>query len=108
MIGLYERYLAQSPTWRDDNNERSFYSRLTRNVKKFPLFDLLGTGSADIYDAIFDLEVSNEADLFADSDDEQQHTRNIAPASGDTFRPATVCSRYRAHRCIYLLPGHPI
>ena len=86
MIGLYERYLAQSQTWRDDSNKQSFYSRLTRNVKKFPLFDLLGTGSADIYDAIFDVEVSNEADLFADSDDEQQRTRNLAaPASGDTL-----------------------
>ncbi|EPT01375.1 hypothetical protein FOMPIDRAFT_133127 [Fomitopsis schrenkii] len=80
IIGIYERYLAQSQIWRD-STEQSFYSRLTRNMKKLPLFDLLGTGSADIYEAIFDVEVSQEADLFADSDDEQQRTHIIAPAS---------------------------
>lgn len=84
IIGIYERYLAQSQIWRD-STEQSFYSRLTRNMKKLPLFDLLGTGSADIYEAIFDVEVSQEADLFADSDDEQQRTHIIAPASGDTL-----------------------
>lgn len=83
IIGIYERYLAQSQIW-SNNTEQGLYSRLTRNMKKLPLFDLLGMGSADIYDAIFDVQVSEETDLFADSDDEQR-TRIIAPESGDTL-----------------------
>ncbi|TFY62593.1 hypothetical protein EVJ58_g3769 [Rhodofomes roseus] len=94
IISLYERYLVPSQTWRENGaDQSSFYSRLTRNVKKIPLFDLLGSGSADIYDAIFDVEVSNETDLF-DSDDEHEPERAAAPGeallsfpSRDSLRP---------------------
>lgn len=82
IISIYERYLAQRQTWRDGDADQSFYSRLTRNVKRIPLFDLLGSGSADVYDAIFDVEVSHETDLF-DSDDEHEGERTTVP--GETL-----------------------
>ncbi|KZT73077.1 hypothetical protein DAEQUDRAFT_684684 [Daedalea quercina L-15889] len=81
IIGIYERYLAQRQTWRDGSFDQSFYSRLARNIKKIPLFDLLGSSSTDVYDAIFDVEV-HETSLFDDSDDERQREHIFGPTSG--------------------------
>ncbi|KAH9944849.1 hypothetical protein B0H21DRAFT_441053 [Amylocystis lapponica] len=66
IIGIYERYLAQGQKWRESSSETAhhLYNSLTRKMKNIPLFELLGSSSTDIYDAIFDVELSHEDALF--------------------------------------------
>ncbi|CCL98789.1 uncharacterized protein FIBRA_00794 [Fibroporia radiculosa] len=88
VIGVYERYLAQGRKWREDGTEaaHNLYARFTRQVKNIPILDLLGSSSTDIYDAIFDVELLHEPELFPDSDDEISRGLLVFP-SRDSLYP---------------------
>ncbi|PCH42243.1 hypothetical protein WOLCODRAFT_137784 [Wolfiporia cocos MD-104 SS10] len=89
MIGIYERYLAQSQQWRESSSDsgRSLYARLTRKIKHFPLLEFLGSSSTDVYDAIFDVEISHDSDLFPESDDETHAAQLASLPSRDSLQP---------------------
>ncbi|KAI0951035.1 hypothetical protein AcW1_008184 [Taiwanofungus camphoratus] len=92
IIGIYERYLAQGQKWRESRSDAAhhLYTRLTRKMKNIPVLDLLGSTSTDIYDAIFDVEASNEDDLFEDSDDEASAPALLSFPSHDSLRPPSI------------------
>ncbi|EED84303.1 predicted protein [Postia placenta Mad-698-R] len=89
VIWIYERYLAQGQ-WRDNSPDaaNSMYSRFTRKMKSLPLFDLLGTHSTDIYDAIFDVEMSHDTDIFFDSEDEMPASHFLSSHDSLHFPPS--------------------
>ncbi|KAI0707123.1 hypothetical protein C8Q76DRAFT_748084 [Earliella scabrosa] len=72
IIAIYERYLAQGQKWREASSTRAhnIYASLSRSVKNMPILDLLGSSSVDVHEAIFDVDVEGEVDLFADSDED--------------------------------------
>ncbi|KAI0661788.1 hypothetical protein C8Q70DRAFT_910386 [Cubamyces menziesii] len=72
VIAIYERYLAQGQKWREASAEKAhnIYASLSRRVKHMPILDFLGSSSMDVHEAIFDVELRDEVDLFGDSDAE--------------------------------------
>ncbi|KAH9856662.1 hypothetical protein C2E23DRAFT_772105 [Lenzites betulinus] len=70
VIAVYERFLAQGQKWREASAERAhnLYASLSRKVKHMPILDFLGSSSMDVHEAIFDVELHDEVDLFGDSD----------------------------------------
>ncbi|KAI8980049.1 hypothetical protein BD414DRAFT_493449 [Trametes punicea] len=70
VIAIYERYLAQGQRWREASVEKAhhLYASLSRRVKHMPILDFLGSRSMDVHEAIFDVELRDEVDLFGDSD----------------------------------------
>ncbi|KAI0671407.1 hypothetical protein C8Q78DRAFT_1028773 [Trametes maxima] len=70
VIAIYERFLAQGQSWRQASAERAhnLYASLSRRVKHMPILDLLGSSSMDVHEAIFDVDLRDEVDLFDDSD----------------------------------------
>lgn len=87
IIGVYERYLAEGQKWRESGSAQNLYNSLTRKVKKIPILDLIGSSSTDMYDAIFDVEVSDDLELF-DSDEEPPH--EPPSPSHDSLRPPSI------------------
>ncbi|KAJ3778195.1 receptor-activated Ca2+-permeable cation channel [Lentinula raphanica] len=73
VIGIYERYLAHGRALRESGRgaAHSLFNSLPRQIKNIPIVEaLVGSTSADIYEAIFDVEAENDSGLFNDSDDE--------------------------------------
>ncbi|KAJ3854678.1 hypothetical protein EV368DRAFT_72760 [Lentinula lateritia] len=74
VIGIYERYLAHGRVLRESGKDaaHSIFNSLPRQIKNLPLIEaLVGSTSADVYEAIFDVEAENDAELFTDSDDDE-------------------------------------
>ncbi|KAJ3916257.1 receptor-activated Ca2+-permeable cation channel [Lentinula edodes] len=74
VIGIYERYLARGRALRESGKDaaHSIFNSLPRQIKNLPLIEaLVGSTTADIYEAIFDVEAENDAELFTDSDDDE-------------------------------------
>ncbi|KAJ4488076.1 hypothetical protein J3R30DRAFT_3280335 [Lentinula aciculospora] len=73
VIGIYERHLAHGRTLRESGKGAAYsiFNSLPRQIKNIPIIEaLVGSTSADIYGAIFDVDAENETELFADSEDE--------------------------------------
>ncbi|KAG6841471.1 hypothetical protein C0991_010659 [Blastosporella zonata] len=73
LIGTYERYFAVGMRFAETRREaaQTFFNSLPRHIKHMPLVEaLVGPSSNDVYDAIFDVDVSSELDPFEESDDE--------------------------------------
>ncbi|OCH84728.1 hypothetical protein OBBRIDRAFT_741085 [Obba rivulosa] len=87
IIGIYERYLADGQKWRESGSAQNLYNSLSRKVKKIPILDLIGSSSTDVYDAIFDIEVADDLELF-DSDEEPPHEPRSP--SHDSLRPPSI------------------
>ncbi|KAI9061112.1 hypothetical protein FKP32DRAFT_1759858 [Trametes sanguinea] len=70
VIAVYERYLAAGQKWRESSAEKAhhLYATLSRKVKHMPILDFLGSHSMDVHEAIFDVDLRDEMDLFGDSD----------------------------------------
>ncbi|KAF9644898.1 hypothetical protein BDM02DRAFT_3157054 [Thelephora ganbajun] len=80
VIGLYERgFSAAQPTTERWEATSSFYN----SIRNMPLLDaIVGTGSNDLYDVIFDVDVTPEEDLFGNlEEDEQPALRSIASST---------------------------
>ncbi|KAG6849727.1 hypothetical protein H0H93_005930 [Arthromyces matolae] len=91
-IGIYERYFAVGMRFAATGKEaaNSFFHSLPRHIKHMPLVEaLVGSSTNDIYDAIFELDMS-ELDPFDDHDTDDElpmlrsfHSReNLAAAHG--------------------------
>jgi len=78
-IGLYERGLsAGQPTRGNWEATSSIYN----SIRNMPLLDaIVGTGSYDLYDVIFDVEVLPEEDLFGDLEEDEQPALRSAASS---------------------------
>ena len=85
--------MARGQKFRESGS--GFYHSFSRGVKHVPFLEsLVGSSTADLYDAIFDVDASQAYELF-DSDDEDQHDQPaLATAvSRDSLRPPTPTSR---------------
>lgn len=50
----------------------TMYNTLPRSIRRIPFIEaVVGTNSKDLYEAIFDVEVSHEFELFGDEDDDE-------------------------------------
>lgn len=71
VIGLYERYFSVGQRFRETSREAasSFYN----SIKNMPILEaIVGSHSSDLYDAIFDVELSPEDELFQSEDEEDR------------------------------------
>ncbi|KAI0822545.1 hypothetical protein BC628DRAFT_1327164 [Trametes gibbosa] len=110
VIAVYERFLARGQKWRETNAERAhnLYASLSRKVKHMPILDLLGSSSVDVHEAIFDVELHDEVDLFGDSDVEDPFEPmsappNIRPSRSHEHIPQSSTSTRPQH--LFLPPG---
>lgn len=113
LIGSYERYFAAGQRFRETGRDaaQSIFNSLPRHIKNMPLVEaLVGSSSNDLYDAIFDVEVTSEMELFDESDDDfpvlrSFHSReNVRPGPGP---PTTPIHRRRKPRPSSLGPSSP-
>lgn len=80
IIGLYERYLCSGRRLRSSGKDAaySFYNSLPRHIRNIPLVEaLVGSASNDLYDAIFEVEVAEDFDIFDESDDDAPALRSF-------------------------------
>ncbi|KIK59794.1 hypothetical protein GYMLUDRAFT_44251 [Collybiopsis luxurians FD-317 M1] len=89
-IGIYERYLAHGQALRESGKSvmHSLFNSLPRQIKNIPIFDAFT--SANIYEAIFDVETEQDVELLGDSDDEAPALRSI----GNVSYPASPTSAH--------------
>lgn len=93
-IGLYERYLSLGKKIQASGMRRaqSVYNSLPRNLKKMPIVEVLvGVNSKSVHDAIFDVEMSEEAeDALLDElqleDDDEPALRSLASRESIRWR----------------------
>ncbi|KAE9399264.1 hypothetical protein BT96DRAFT_1019592 [Gymnopus androsaceus JB14] len=104
-IGVYERYLAHGQSLRESGKgaAQSLFNSLPRQIKNIPIVEaLVGSTSANIYDAIFDVEAEHDAELFGDSDeDEAPALRSLNVVSP----PASPTSVRRVRKTSSLAPS---
>ncbi|KAF9069875.1 hypothetical protein BDP27DRAFT_1324744 [Rhodocollybia butyracea] len=96
-IGIYERYLARGQILRESGKSAAFsiFSSLPRQIKNIPIIEaLVGSTSANIYEAIFDVEVEHDTGLFDSDDDEFPALRSIVNVSHPTS-PTSVRTQRR-------------
>ena len=80
MIGLYERgHSAGQPSRESREPTNTIYN----SIRNMPLLDaIVGMGSSDLYDAIFDVETTPEEDLFGNlEEDERPALRSVASST---------------------------
>jgi hypothetical protein len=73
LISVYERYWASGQILREHSRgfSQSIFNSLPRHIKNMPIVEaLVGSTAADLYEAIFDVELSHDDEaLFSDDDD---------------------------------------
>ncbi|KAF9466490.1 receptor-activated Ca2+-permeable cation channel [Collybia nuda] len=80
IIGLYERYFAAGQRLRESGigAAQSLFNSLPRHIKNMPLVEaLVGSTTNELYEAIFDVEISSEFEFFEESDDEFHTLRSL-------------------------------
>ncbi|KAH8100884.1 hypothetical protein BXZ70DRAFT_936367 [Cristinia sonorae] len=87
IIGIYERYLREGQKWRESSSDT--FNSLSRRMKNVPFIEhIVGSSTTDLYDAIFDVDLSEShgLGLFDDDDEEDEHAemRSIASRDGRT------------------------
>ncbi|KAF9264785.1 receptor-activated Ca2+-permeable cation channel [Marasmius fiardii PR-910] len=95
VIAVYERYLASGQKFRESGKAaaQTILSSLPRQFKHAPLIEaIVGSSSADLYDAIFDVEAEHEVELVEASDDDipmlrSFHSRERLPSGGRGLSP---------------------
>jgi len=83
VISIYERYIAPSPLLYEtrDNRGRWLYENLPRQIRTSFLVDtIMGASTGNLYDAVFDANISEEPDLFLEADEERPALRSLASA----------------------------
>ncbi|KAF5365608.1 hypothetical protein D9758_003241 [Tetrapyrgos nigripes] len=74
VIALYERYLASGRKVRESGKgaAHTFFYSLPRHIKHMPLVEaLVGSTSADLYSAIFEMDIDHGYELFTPADEER-------------------------------------
>lgn len=107
IIGIYERNFAAGQKLRATGKDaaQSFYNSLPRHIKNIPLLEaLFGSGSSDLYEAIFDVDTPD--DLFEDSDEEfRPALRSVT--SRESLQPGPSLPNPRPQRRPSSLPRPP-
>ena len=73
IIGIYERHFAAGQQLRQSskNAAHSLYNSLPRRIRHIPFLEaMVGSHSSDLYEAIFDVEILHQLDLFDGLNDE--------------------------------------
>ncbi|TEB34488.1 receptor-activated Ca2+-permeable cation channel [Coprinellus micaceus] len=73
VIGFYERYLTDGSRFRESSADiaQTLFNSLPRHIKNMPLVEaLVGSTSNDLFEAIFDVDMTSEYDPFEDMADE--------------------------------------
>jgi len=89
VIGVYERYLADGRKFRETSIDlaQSLYNRLPKHIKNMPLVEaLVGSSHNDLFEAIFDVELSDEYDIFEEGYEEDEGFALRSQASRETLR----------------------
>ncbi|KAF7974798.1 hypothetical protein HWV62_11295 [Athelia sp. TMB] len=121
IISLYERHFAAGQRFRESSKgaAQSFYGSLPRRIRHIPFLEaMVGSNSRDLYDAIFEVEVSHDFELFDGEgpDDELPALRSRRPSrererrSGNGSRRSTVSpspARRRKTSLRVEMPGSP-
>ncbi|KAJ2925805.1 hypothetical protein H1R20_g11284, partial [Candolleomyces eurysporus] len=98
IIGIYERYLADGRKFRENSIDvaQSLFNSLPRHIKNMPLVEaLVGSTTNDLFEAIFDVELNDEDDLFDEYDEDDhlalrsQHSRETLGARGKSENRST-------------------
>lgn len=79
-IAMYERLLASEQRLRESGKgaARSLYHSIPRHIKNMPFVDyFVGSKSADLYEAIFEVEDSRDFELFDDSEVDETSLRSL-------------------------------
>ncbi|GLB40556.1 putative receptor-activated Ca2 -permeable cation channel [Lyophyllum shimeji] len=105
LIGIYERYFAAGQRFAETGREaaQTLFNSLPRHIKHMPLMEaLVGSSSNDVYEAIFEVDVTSEIDPFEDSDEEGPFLRSFhsqenvgGGAAGQPGTPTTPRRRKR-------------
>ncbi|KAG1718614.1 hypothetical protein EDD22DRAFT_941773 [Suillus occidentalis] len=92
-IAMYERLLASEQRQRDSGKgaARSLYHSIPRHIKNMPFIDyFVGSKSADLYEAIFEVEDSRDFELFDDSEEDESSLRSpLTPGHENPSPPPT-------------------
>ncbi|KAL0569007.1 hypothetical protein V5O48_012959, partial [Marasmius crinis-equi] len=97
IIAIYERHLAAGRKIRETGKgaAQSIFNSLPRHIKHAPLIEaLMGSSSADLYDAIFDVEAEHEGLFSPTAEDEipmlrSFHSRERLPGRGLSPTPSS-------------------
>lgn len=88
---MYERLLASEQRLRESGKgaARSLYHSIPRHIKYMPFIDyFVGSKSADLYEAIFEVEDSRDFELFDDSEEDESSLRSpVTPGHDNPSRP---------------------
>ncbi|KAG5636760.1 hypothetical protein H0H81_006950 [Sphagnurus paluster] len=91
VIGIYERYFAAGQRFAETGRTtaHTLFNSLPRQIKHMPLVEaLVGSSSTDLYEALFEVELTSELDPFEGSDVEDEVTGLRSFASRESFSSA--------------------
>jgi hypothetical protein len=97
---MYERLLASDQRLRESGKgaARSLYHSIPRHIKNMPFVDyFVGSKSADLYEAIFEVEDSRDFELFDDSEEDESSLRSPL-ASGHENSGSSSILEPRPHK----------
>jgi len=95
-IGFYERYFATGQKLRESGKgaAHSLFNSLPRQIKNMPLVEaLVGSTSSDLYEAIFDVDMPDDFELFDDSDDDFPELRSFRDTVHTASRARTPSTK---------------
>ncbi|KAJ8586944.1 hypothetical protein M405DRAFT_822499 [Rhizopogon salebrosus TDB-379] len=107
-IAVYERQLASEQGLRESRKSASsLYHSIPRHIKNMPFVDyFVGSKSADLYEAIFEVEDSRDFGLFNDSEEDEPNLQwPHSSRNGDTGSPSRSPLSY--HKSLISLPKRP-
>lgn len=90
IIGIYERHFAAGQRLRESSKGAvySLYNSLPRRIRHIPFLEaMVGPNGSELYNAIFDVGVSHEFQLFEGSDDDFSALHSPGASAGENIRP---------------------
>lgn len=111
IIGIYERHLAAGRQFRESGKDaaHSLFNSLPRNIKNMPLVEaLIGSSSNEVYDAVFEVDVPSDHELFEDSEEESISGPRSRTSRDNLQEPATPVSKRHARNLLSIRtsPNH--
>ncbi|KAG0708233.1 hypothetical protein DFH29DRAFT_893785 [Suillus ampliporus] len=97
-IAIYERHLTSEQRLRESGKGAAYslYHSIPRHIKNIPFVDyFVGSKSADLYEAIFEVEDSRDFGLFDDSEDESSLLSPLASRNEDSKSSSVSALRRR-------------
>jgi len=117
IIAVYERHRSAGRKVRETGKgaAQSIFNSLPRHIKNTPLIEaLVGSSSADLYDAIFDVEADQDSELFGPTADDEErpmlrsfHSRERLPGGGGRALSPTPSSHLQRPASINVMSTTP-